>query len=49
MVASIRAVAAAHDVKLRRSSVCRLAVTAEGVSDAIPYKTRPYCSRTARV
>ncbi len=38
VVASIRAVAAAHDVKLRRSSICRLAVAAEGASDAIPYE-----------
>lgn len=38
VVASIRAVAAAHKVKLRRSSVCRLAVAAEGASDAIPYE-----------
>ncbi len=38
VVASIRAVAAAHDVRLRRSSICRLAVAAEGASDAIPYE-----------
>lgn len=38
VVASIRAVAAAHDVKLRRSSIGRLAVAAEGASDAIPYE-----------
>ncbi|MEI5682207.1 kinase [Mesorhizobium sp. CCNWLW179-1] len=38
VVSSIRAVADAHDVKLRRSSICRLAVAAEGASDAIPYE-----------
>lgn len=37
VVASIRATAAAHDVELRASSVSRIAVAAEGASDAIAY------------
>ncbi|WP_244621889.1 kinase [Neomesorhizobium albiziae] len=38
VVASIRATAAAYDVKLRASSVSRIAVAAEGASDAIAYE-----------
>ncbi|GLS36885.1 kinase [Mesorhizobium tianshanense] len=37
VIASIRAVAAAAGVTLRQSTVARLAVTAEGASDAIAY------------
>jgi uncharacterized protein involved in propanediol utilization len=38
VVASIRATAAAYDVKLRPSSVSGIAVAAEGASDAIAYE-----------
>ncbi|MEO9338574.1 kinase [Mesorhizobium sp. SB112] len=38
VVAAIRAVAAAHGIKLRRSTICQLAVAAEGASDAITYE-----------
>jgi len=38
VVATIRAVSAGYGVKLRRSTICRLAVEAEGASDAIPYE-----------
>ncbi|SMF28012.1 threonine kinase [Tistlia consotensis] len=37
LVASIRAVAAAAGLRLRHSTTCRLAVAAEGASDAIAY------------
>jgi uncharacterized protein involved in propanediol utilization len=37
VIAAIRATAAATGVTLRRSTVCRLAVEAEGASDAIAY------------
>lgn len=40
VVASIRAVAAAHDVRLGPSSISRIAVAAEGASDAIAYDGR---------
>jgi uncharacterized protein involved in propanediol utilization len=38
VVASIRAVSAAHGVKLRPSTVCRIAVAAEQASDAVAYE-----------
>jgi len=38
VVATIRAVSAGYGVNLRRSTICRLAVEAEGASDAIPYE-----------
>jgi uncharacterized protein involved in propanediol utilization len=37
VVATIRAVAAAASTRLRQSTICRLAVAAEGASDAIAY------------
>jgi uncharacterized protein involved in propanediol utilization len=38
VIASIRAVAAAAGATLRRSTICKLAVAAEGASDAIAYE-----------
>jgi len=51
VVASIRAVATAYGIQLRRSTICSLAVEAEGASDAIPYEDQAvlFAQREGRI